>query len=84
MYTRMHAHTCTHTFNTHIFTRIQLPTTHHIPNVQVYLIKTLRNEDNVLVELTGCDISRHNCTLNIPIHYSLDTDGVVAISKQGL
>ena len=56
--------------------------THHIPNVKAYLIKTLRNEDNVLVELTGCDVSRHSCTLNIPIHYCLDTDGVVAISNQ--
>ena len=37
---------------------------------------------NALAELTGCDISRHSCTLNIPIYYCPDTDGVVAISNK--
>ena len=52
-------------------------------NVQAYLYQTVRNEENVLVELTaaGCDISGHSCTL-IPINYCLDTDGVVAISNK--
>ena len=50
--------------------------------MQAFLIKNLRNEENVLVELTGRDSSRHSCTLNIPIHYCPDTDGVVAISNK--
>ena len=35
-----------------------------------------------MFELTCCDISRHSCILNIPIHYCPDTDGVVAISNK--
>ena len=35
-----------------------------------------------IIQLTSQHISRYSDTLNIPIHYRLDTDGVVTISNK--